>query len=539
MRLFFPIAKVDAEQRMVWGYASTEARDDQSEIVTRSALETALGDYMKFANVREMHQLSAVGVAKEAAIDDKGLYVGAKIVDDRAWAKIVAGVYKGFSIGGRVLERAASDPNRITALVLNEISLVDRPANPEAVFDFWKMAAIAEANPMLDAAARDAPGPVKIGEKPGVPVQPVQIWACGMAAHQHLVKADAVHCIVQRERAAAAHEPDDHQSARQHTIADSAIFGSLRDGGGVEYADPGYQSDGKKRYPTDTQGHIRAAWAYINRSENASRYTPTQLARIKSRIVARWKERIDPAGPPAASEVKVSQYDTLRKGLFDLGRIASVIGELGWLEEALSAGAASVDNIGLQPERLTEFLDELCDFFSAMAAEEAETPDQAGRPMPVPAAAVPDRAAGASVEGDISEKTAGGLLAAVLARGGRSPALPPASQSGLARMLAQQRAQKAALLQTLSQIVPRLDALSKRVDDIARQPLPPKTIAKAAVALAKAEDNVSSGTALDSGVIAAALGQMSKEDQTLMLIKAARMNPIRRSETAAALPRQP
>src|SRR5487761_1028353 len=144
MRLFFPIAKVDAEQRMVWGYASTEARDDQSEIVARSALEAALGDYMKFANVREMHQLSAVGIAKEAAIDDKGLYVGAKIVDDRAWAKVVAGVYKGFSIGGRVTGRAASDPNTITALVLNEISLVDRPANPEAVFDCWKAAAAGE-----------------------------------------------------------------------------------------------------------------------------------------------------------------------------------------------------------------------------------------------------------------------------------------------------------------------------------------------------------------------------------------------------------
>ena len=79
MRIYLPIAKVDAAQRIVEGYASTEARDDQGEIVKREALDAALGDYMKFANIREMHQLSAVGKAKDAAVDDKGLYIGAKI----------------------------------------------------------------------------------------------------------------------------------------------------------------------------------------------------------------------------------------------------------------------------------------------------------------------------------------------------------------------------------------------------------------------------------------------------------------------------
>src|SRR5260370_13379333 len=100
MRFYWPIAKVDAEQRMVWGYASTEAEDDQGETVTREALAAALDDYMLFANIREMHQPSAVGVAKEAAIDDKGLYLGAKIVDGDAWQQVVEGVYKGFSICG-------------------------------------------------------------------------------------------------------------------------------------------------------------------------------------------------------------------------------------------------------------------------------------------------------------------------------------------------------------------------------------------------------------------------------------------------------
>ena len=175
MKIYLPIAKVDAEQREVWGYASTEARDDQGEIVKREALIAALGDYMRFANIREMHQLSAVGVAKEAAVDDRGLYVGARIVDDQAWQKVVEGVYKGYSIGGRVTQRDPADYKTITGLVLNEISLVDRPANPEAVFDYWKA-----------AGASTMPEP---RFNP-----PIQIWACGVSEHRHLAKADALKC---------------------------------------------------------------------------------------------------------------------------------------------------------------------------------------------------------------------------------------------------------------------------------------------------------------------------------------------------------
>ena len=102
MRFYAPIAKVDAEERMVWGYASTDAEDDQGETITRDALAEALAEYLKFANIREMHQMSAVGIAEEAAVDDKGLYVAARIVDPRAWDKVRSGVYKGFSIGGKV-----------------------------------------------------------------------------------------------------------------------------------------------------------------------------------------------------------------------------------------------------------------------------------------------------------------------------------------------------------------------------------------------------------------------------------------------------
>jgi HK97 family phage prohead protease len=168
MRFYWPIAKLDAEQRMVWGYASTEAEDDQGETITRAALAAALDDYMRFANIREMHQPSAVGVATEAAVDDRGLYLGARIVDADAWKKVVEGVYKGFSIGGRVTARDPSDRRLITALHLTEISVVDRPANPEAVFDCWKRS----TGPATGGSMANTEATTRT---------PSQVWDCGAA----------------------------------------------------------------------------------------------------------------------------------------------------------------------------------------------------------------------------------------------------------------------------------------------------------------------------------------------------------------------
>ena len=102
LSFYAPISKTDDEQRMVYGYASTEALDSQGEVVKKDAMTAALDDYMKFANVREMHQASAVGKTKQASIDKKGMYIAAKVVDDNAWKKVKEGVYNGFSIGGRV-----------------------------------------------------------------------------------------------------------------------------------------------------------------------------------------------------------------------------------------------------------------------------------------------------------------------------------------------------------------------------------------------------------------------------------------------------
>lgn len=200
MRFYWPIAKIDSEQRMVWGYASTEALDEQGEIIKREALEAALGNYMRFANIREMHQPSAVGVAKEAALDEKGLYIAAKIVDNGAWEKVVQGVYKGFSIGGRVTARDPLDRNVITGLTLTEISVVDRPANPEAVFDCWKISSgdlTADGSALLCDIMK-------------------QVWACGDSGHHHFSGVEVDGCICKRATSAG---PDNHLPHAESSIS--------------------------------------------------------------------------------------------------------------------------------------------------------------------------------------------------------------------------------------------------------------------------------------------------------------------------------
>jgi HK97 family phage prohead protease len=77
--------------------------------------------------------------------------------------------------------------------------------------------------------------------------------------------------------------------------------------GDVAYADPGYQKDGKKRYPIDTKKHAKAAWAYINKAKNAAAYSAQQVASIKSKI----KAALAKFGVKADSETNMEAWEAL------------------------------------------------------------------------------------------------------------------------------------------------------------------------------------------------------------------------------------
>lgn len=69
-----------------------------------------------------------------------------------------------------------------------------------------------------------------------------------------------------------------------------------------QYGDVTFADEKNKKYPIDTEEHIRAAYNYINHPDAAGKYSPAEVTTIKNKIIAAWKKKIDPAGPPSAGK---------------------------------------------------------------------------------------------------------------------------------------------------------------------------------------------------------------------------------------------
>ena len=149
--IYCPISKVNEEKRTVAGWATTEEVDKQGEVVDFNGSKEAFGSWGK--NIREMHEPKAVGKAVEIIPDDatKKVWVEAYISKgaEDTWQKVKEGVLTGFSIGGQTVHKnvqiikdmatgGSRTVTRITKYRLNELSLVDNPANPGCSFELVK-----------------------------------------------------------------------------------------------------------------------------------------------------------------------------------------------------------------------------------------------------------------------------------------------------------------------------------------------------------------------------------------------------------------
>lgn len=148
--LYAPFTKIEEtpDGVVIEGIASTERVDSAGEVVDYDSLKAHIPDYEQWMNIRAMHQPIAAGKALVVTPDDEArtVYLRALIVDDDCIKKVRAQVYKGFSVGGkadsRLVKRAdGSTYNRRFVTLLSEISLADRPANPDARFTLVKMEA--------------------------------------------------------------------------------------------------------------------------------------------------------------------------------------------------------------------------------------------------------------------------------------------------------------------------------------------------------------------------------------------------------------
>jgi hypothetical protein len=190
MKIFIPITKIDAAQRLVYGVVTAETPDITGEVCDYESTKplyrkwsqkfAEATDGKSFGNLRAMHSNIAAGKLVDIAFNDaqKRIEICGKVVDDGEWQKVEEGVYTGFSQGGRYLKRWP-DPDepklvRYTAEPL-EVSLVDHPCLPEATFavvkadgstELRKFKAGADATGLLRSARNNDREPVaKIGAR--------------------------------------------------------------------------------------------------------------------------------------------------------------------------------------------------------------------------------------------------------------------------------------------------------------------------------------------------------------------------------------
>jgi len=109
---------------------------------------------------------------------------------------------------------------------------------------------------------------------------------------------------------------------------------AVRPYGNVTYADPGYQSDKKARYPVDNEQHVRAAWSYISHEANASKYTAVQLQSIKDKIMAAAKK----LGINIAAATDKHPMAGMPPKMSLLASVAPVAPPRAWFEQSAVSG---------------------------------------------------------------------------------------------------------------------------------------------------------------------------------------------------------
>ena len=140
-----------------------------------------------------------------------------------------------------------------------------------------------------------------------------------------------------------------------------------------------FADEKNKKYPIDTEKHIRAAWNYINKAKNAAKYDAEDLKSIKGKIIAAWKEKIDKEGPPsaeksvgAASSRPGGETPPLQKGLYTVSYFAQMIESLTDVANSIDWEAAQEMDDSPLPGQFKEWLVSGCELLKAMAAEEVD-----------------------------------------------------------------------------------------------------------------------------------------------------------------------
>jgi hypothetical protein len=202
----------------VYGKATDDSIDIDQQICDDAWLQKAMPDwFVTGGNIREQHSNIAAGVATEYEAKSDGHYITALVVDPTSVKKVETGVLKGFSIGirgPRVVRDSKAAGGRIIDGQIVEISLVDRPANPNAKMTLAKAAENGDLE-MVEQMSIPTPADVKASLDKSLDHVVEGITLDSAAEPVAEAAPEAVEAAVTAEEPAAAPEPAEPEEAAE------------------------------------------------------------------------------------------------------------------------------------------------------------------------------------------------------------------------------------------------------------------------------------------------------------------------------------
>jgi hypothetical protein len=384
---FVKFAKVDASKREVWGVVTAEVPDKDDEVCdydkSKPYYQEVIGEMSKatdganFMPLRAMHRNEAVGkgIGYEFRDADKEIFMGFKVVDDKAWKLVEEKVYTGFSHGGVKVGDMWTDPvfkdcMRYVAKPA-EVSLVDNPCLGVAHFTYISKT-----------------GEVELRKNRCVPDRYVSLekfnsLASKVTAIEKVTPIKSVSKAAKTKRVAG----EDLSSSAFLIVGDPEKTETW-------HLPVKFSSDAK------TKRHIRNALARINQVKGISETARAsalkrlhlmasshgigvdkekalqiaifnrlrKMVRVKVSRLARTK------GDPGWSLTFLDQHlAKLQKGMCEISHLACVVNELSNLVYCVVAEQEwEQDETSPLPGMLEESVDQLLDTLVAMAQEEAD-----------------------------------------------------------------------------------------------------------------------------------------------------------------------
>lgn len=525
VRVFVPLNKVDAAQRLVFGKITQEVVDKSGEVMdyasSRPNFESWSNEIAKatggksVGNVRAMHGAVAAGKLTDMVYDDltKSIEVCAKIVDDNEWAKVEEGVYTGFSVGGSYGKRWTDTIDGQTikkyTAVPQEVSLVDNPCVGTAHFDYIKAdGAVMQKNFQLWEPTNDA-----------VLAKADLLKAAGSTGD--LIAEARAALLLERAEASMVIEDDLAKATPSHEeVGTNAGRPDNHDEGPLDKTatDETVKNDAEALPAEPVQKWVAADGQAFDKKVDCAAYNLTLVKKTDTvpvpAEVTDLQKSIDGLAavlsphPTVAvlavqddlvrmSEVIVHVYGKaaegkpLMKGLYDVGRFAELLASFGRLQRSAAYEAKEEGDNSTIPADLLALMQKTGDVFLEMAREEVAELVAGLAPPELEyyccAASADDLVKDAGVlfdwvkaDGDRLEK-AGARNAkldaerlqkahdAVVEAG----AMCPGGDSDKMAKAATVEQENAALKDAMAKMVPQVEALTKAVADLRSQPLPP------------------------------------------------------------------